>query len=89
MDNSEDQPIRVMLRDHINEQKESNKKLDRLYTAVLGDQGANIEGLVQKVEKHDKWITLDKKVKTFGAGIAAASGTTYGFWDVIKSYFFK
>jgi len=65
---------------------EHAKQTARLNNIVFGDKEANVDGLVQKVEKHQKWITLDKKVKTFGAGLAASGGTGWAFWDSIRTF---
>ena len=52
--------LRNMLRSHIMEQREFNRKIDRLHSIVLGDKDANQEGLVDKVESHRKYISTDK-----------------------------
>lgn len=79
--------LRELVRDMHGMMEASNKRQDRMMMAVFGDKEAGIDGLVQKVDKHQKWISLDKKVKTFGAGLAATGGTTWGFWEQIKKMF--
>lgn len=75
---------------HIDQQEELNKKIDRLFIVVLGDPDAELPGLVHRVKKHAEYISSDKKVKWFGAGLAATGGTTAGlmqYWDTLKHLF--
>lgn len=83
----DDLPLRAMLREHITEQRDFNKKIERIHTVVFGDKEADIDGLVSKVDKHQKWISLDKKVKLYGAGLATSGATGWAFFDTIKHYF--
>jgi hypothetical protein len=61
---------------------EQNKSLARLEFVLLGDEKAGVDGIAQKVLKHDKYIQTDKKIKwvTGGASIAASGG----MWAYIK-----
>lgn len=83
----DEQPLRAMLRDHINEQRDFNKKIERIHTVVFGDKEAEIKGLVAKIDEHQKWISLDKKVKIYGAGLASSGITGWAFLDNIKHFF--
>lgn len=79
--------LRDMLRTHISEQREFNKKIERLNNVVLGDPAAEQDGLVHTVKKHGKYISNDKKMKWIGAGVAASGATGYSLWDYIKHIF--
>lgn len=83
----DDQPLRAMLREHINEQRDFNKKIERIHTVVFGDKEAEIKGLVAKVDDHGKYISLDKKMKIFGTGLAASGATGWALFDTIKHFF--
>lgn len=83
----DEQPLRAMLREHINEQRDFNKKIERLHVIVLGDPEAKIRGLTDKVESQGKYISLDKKMKYIGTGLAASGATGWAFLDSIKHFF--
>lgn len=75
---------------HIEQQQELNKKLERICYAVLGDPDAQIPGLVHRMKKSEEYISRDKKIKWFGAGLAATGGTTAGimqYWNSLKHIF--
>jgi hypothetical protein len=69
--------------------KDVVKRSDRYDTILFTDKEAGREGLIDKVTRHGKYISFDKKMKIFGTGIAASTGTAYGFWDSIKHFIFK
>lgn len=73
----------------IDQQQELNKKLERVCYAVLGDPDADIPGLVHRMKKTEEYIGKDKKIKWFGAGLAATGGTAglAQFWDKFKHIF--
>lgn len=87
-ENERPESLRDMLRTHIVEQRKFNEKVERLHNVVLGDKGAEIDGLVHTVKKHGKYISLDKKMKLIATGLAG-SATGVGFWDNIKHAFLK
>lgn len=91
---SDETPLRQMVRDlhtkmdkHIDQQAEQNKRSDRLMTIVLGDPEAKQDGLVQKVARHGKWISLDKKIKIGAAATALTGASSIPFWDKIRQMF--
>src|SRR3972149_1635430 len=84
-------PIRDMLRTHIDEQRnfnseqrDFNKKIERVHNVVFGDQDAKIDGVVTKIKRVEKYISFDKKMKYTAAGMAAVKGRGWGFLDTIK-----
>lgn len=81
--------LRDMLRSHILEQRDFNKKVERLHNVVLGDEEAKQDGLVHKVDRHSKYISVDKKMKWIGAGLAVSGGTGWAFLDNIKQFLLK
>lgn len=90
-------PLRELIHDlqdkmdkQMDQQDELNKKVDRLFIIVLGDPDAQIPGLVHHAKDHGKYISRDKKIKWFGAGLAATGSTTAGlfqYWDSLKHFF--
>jgi hypothetical protein len=76
---------RQLLREIHADMKYLRKKSDRVDNVLFGDKEAHIDGLVDTVAKHRKWISLDKKIK-YSAAVAAAStaGAGIGFWDNLK-----
>lgn len=78
---------REILRDIQATCKRMEEKSVRIDTIMFGDSQAKIIGLVDKVESHRKYISMDKKLKIFGTGLAASTGTGWAFWDVIKHLF--
>ena len=42
----------------------------RIEVAILGDEGAGIEGLVKKVERHDRQLQMIQRMVWIGAGVA-------------------
>jgi hypothetical protein len=55
-----------------------NKKIDRIYHVLIGDDEMKIEGLVSKVQKHDKYITNQRLQVARLSGIATAAGVIGG-----------
>lgn len=49
-------------------EKENNEMLRRIYLAVCGDEEAGIEGLVKKVERHDKQLNFLQRITWGFAG---------------------
>lgn len=71
---------------------QSNARIEahliRLNTAVMGDKEAGVDGLVSRVEKTEKYIEKDKRLKYMGAGgIAVVSFTFAKFYDDILKFF--
>jgi hypothetical protein len=55
-----------------------DKKIDRIYNVLIGDDQMKIEGLVSKVQKHDKYINNQRLQVARLGGIATASGIVGG-----------
>jgi hypothetical protein len=55
-----------------------NKKIDRIYHVLIGDDEMKIEGLVSKVQKHDKYIQNQRLQVARLGGIATAAGIVGG-----------
>ena len=55
-----------------------NKKIDRIYHVLIGDDEMKIEGLVSKVQKHDKYISNQRLQVARLGGIATAAGIVGG-----------
>lgn len=66
-----------------------DKNSDRINRVLFGDKDADQKGLVEKVADHGKYISVDRKLKIFGTGLAASTGTGWAFWDQIKHILFK
>ena len=66
---------------------DQTNKTERLNRVLFGDDEAQIDGLVHTVKKHGQYISMDKKMKWVGAGLAATTGAT--FWENIKQFFIK
>lgn len=60
------------------ELQELNKKIDRIYNVLIGDDQMKIEGLVSKVQKHDKYIQNQRLQVARLGGIATAAGVVGG-----------
>ena len=60
------------------------KSVGRIELALLGDTEMKVEGLVQKVDRHGKYIRNDKRLKWIGAG--AITGANVGFLAWIKAH---
>ncbi len=58
--------------------QEMDKKIDRIYNVLIGDDQMNIEGLVSKVQKHDKYIQNQRLQVARLGGIATAAGVVGG-----------
>jgi hypothetical protein len=81
--------LETKLDKHVDQQQELYKRIDRLCHVVLGDPEAKVNGLVHHVDEHRKYISRDKRLKWFGAGLAATGGSAglMGFWDKFKHLF--
>ena len=55
-----------------------DKKIDRIYNVLIGDDQMKIEGLVSKVQKHDKYIQNQRLQVARLGGIATAAGVVGG-----------
>lgn len=55
-----------------------DKKIDRIYNVLIGDDQMKIEGLVSKVQKHDKYIQNQRLQVARFSGIATAAGVVGG-----------
>lgn len=55
-----------------------NKKIDRIYHVLIGDDEMKIEGLVSKVQKHDKYIQNQRLQVARLSGIAVTAGVVGG-----------
>ena len=58
--------------------QEMDKKIDRIYNVLIGDDEMKIEGLVSKVQKHDKYIQNQRLQVARLGGIATAAGVVGG-----------
>jgi hypothetical protein len=58
--------------------QEMDKKIDRIYNVLIGDDQMKIEGLVSKVQKHDKYIQNQRLQVARLSGIAATAGVIGG-----------
>lgn len=66
--------------------QEMDKKIDRIYNVLIGDNEMKIEGLVSKVQKHDKYINNQRLQVARLGGIATAAGVVGG---LIVQFFLK
>jgi hypothetical protein len=66
--------------------QDMNKKIDRIYHVLIGDDEMKIEGLVSKVQKHDKYIQNQRLQVARLGGIATAAGVVGG---LIVQFFLK
>ena len=55
-----------------------DKKIDRIYNVLIGDDQMKIEGLVSKVQKHDKYKNNQRLQVARLGGIATAAGIVGG-----------
>ena len=58
--------------------QDMDKKIDRIYNVLIGDDEMKIEGLVSKVQKHDKYIQNQRLQVARLSGIAATAGVVGG-----------
>ena len=58
--------------------QEMDKKIDCIYNVLIGDDQMKIEGLVSKVQKHDKYIQNQRLQVARLGGIATAAGVVGG-----------
>jgi hypothetical protein len=66
--------------------QDMDKKIDRIYNVLIGDDEMKIEGLVSKVQKHDKYIQNQRLQVARLGGIATAAGVVGG---LIVQFFLK
>ena len=59
--------------------KNLNGKIDRILRTLIGDEEMAQEGLVTKVDRHDKFIESQKLLMAKITGIAIGSGVFGGF----------
>ena len=52
--------------------KDLTEKVDKIYSALVGNDDLRVDGLVDKVDKNTKYIENDKKMKWTAAGIITA-----------------
>jgi hypothetical protein len=68
--------------------EKTNKDVARLTMAVIGDKDAGVEGLVSRLEKAEKYIDRDRKLKWMGAGVVSAVSFTFAkYWESIMEIF--
>ena len=60
------------------ELQDMNKKIDRIYHVLIGDEQMKIEGLVSKVQQHDKYIQNQRLQVAKLSGIATTAGVVGG-----------
>lgn len=62
--------------------KEIHNKVERLFTAVCGDECLGVEGVVNKVDRHDRYIENDKKMKwTIAGAVTVISSIIAALWN--------
>ena len=81
--------LRELIRGLHSKMDDHMRKTDRINNILFGDKEGGIEGLANKVNRHDKYIRNDKIVKYIGAGAMTAGGTGLGFWEQIKGWLLK
>lgn len=70
--------------------KSLNGKIDRILRTLIGDEEMAQEGLVTKVDRHEKWIENQSLLMAKIMGIAVGSGLFGGFvGQVILKYLVK
>lgn len=70
--------------------KSLNGKIDRILRTLIGDEEMAQEGLVSKVDRHEKWIENQNLWMAKIMGIAVGSGLLGGFvGQVILKYLVK
>ena len=70
--------------------KSLNTKIDRILRTLIGDEEMAQEGLVTKVDRHEKWIESQSLLVAKIMGIAVGSGVFGGFiGQVIIKYLLK
>lgn len=52
--------------------QETKNKVDDIYNALVGNDELGVKGLVDRVEKTEKYIETDKKMKWTAAGVITA-----------------
>jgi len=76
------------LREEIAQIKEGMKgmgdKVDKIHTAIVGEEKFGYIGLVKMVEKHEKWITGQKfRLAYVSGGVGVLWTLLLKFWDKI------
>ena len=70
--------------------KNLNSKIDRILRTLIGDEEMAQEGLVTKVDRHEKFIENQKLLIAKIMGIAIGSGLFGGFiTQMIVKFFLK
>lgn len=70
--------------------KSLNGKIDRILRTLIGDEEMAQEGLVSKVDRHEKWIENQNLWMAKVMGIAIGSGLFGGFiGQIIIKYLIK
>ena len=64
--------------------KDTNDRVKRMETALMGDKDLEVVGMAEKVAAHGKYIAKDKRFKYLATG--AIAGGNIGFWAWIKSH---
>lgn len=55
-----------------------SKKVDKVLQALMGDEEIMHQGLISKVEQHERWIHGQKLFRAKVLGVALGSGTLGG-----------
>jgi hypothetical protein len=75
----------IELREQI---RELNSKVDKILFVLIGDEDLAQQGLVKKVDSHDKWIQEkkihDAKVIAISSGVSGLAIYLLNFWMTMK-----
>ena len=63
------------------EWNELKKMVQRIETAVLGDECAGIDGMVKRVDKHDRQLTNIQRIQWVSVGVV---GVIAVGWEILK-----
>jgi hypothetical protein len=70
--------------------KNLNSKIDRILRTLIGDEEMAQEGLVNKVDRHDKYIESQKLIMAKIMGVAIGSGLFGGIvGQILIEYLIK
>jgi hypothetical protein len=68
--------------------RELNSKVDKILFVLIGDEDLAQQGLVKKVDSHDKWIQEkkihDAKVIAISSGVSGLAIYLLNFWMTMK-----
>lgn len=68
---------------------EINKKLDRLNMALIGDKDLKVEGLAQKVDRHDEHLTkIDRRNWSILGGLSVITALGWIYQTFLKDIVF-